>query len=1492
MKSVCRISVACMGLFFSAVQWAEGQVITTAVGTDYSVDIDGKNATEVPLGGVVSVAVDAAGNLFVASASSRSIYRVAPDGTTTTVAGNGFLGVFFGVTDGLPARSTALVVPMALATDAEGNLYFTNVGSVRRVSRDGVITTALRCSNCPGVSESAPSDPAIQVVTDVAFDGRGNMYSADYLANLVWRLRPGGALDIAAGGGKDPIPATGKLGTQVALRGPSSVVATKTGDIYIFENTFGAVWKLAGGVLTHVAGNGAAAASGDGGLATAAGLGRNKYYPTGSMALGLSEELFLLEAGQARVRRVGPDGVITTVAGNGMRGFSGDGGPARMASIAVDSAEREFGDVAADSAGNLFIADTNNSRVRKVDTGGTITTVAGNGLVRFRRDGVVAQEAFLNQPSRLAWTPSGELLILDFGNHVVRKVDKKNIISTVAGNGMRGVSGDGGPATKASLATPLAIAADHRGNLYISDEVGHRIRRVSPDGIIQTFFRNVGFPGTGVMTGVPGDTLSWVVDLAVDDVDNLYIADLGNCRVLKAFPDGRFTHVAGNGTNVESGREGPATRVGVCPVGIAFDPQGNLVVADGTGQSIRRIDNRGVITTLSGPRLEYGLISALHVDRRGRIYTTNSQCTILRIDEDGVLRTIAGRGLPSDPAQGIFSGDGLPATEAFLNLYGKWSGLTTDVLGNIYISDAGNDRVRKILAQPPAISPLPAIRLSANSDGAPVTARLRLAATEPGTRITIPGVRYTVQVESAARETWLSATPAAGVLPGLVEVTADPTGLKPGTYTGTVKLFTPDAVPAMSSSSVQVAVGPALPPQLAIDPDQQSSTFPYSVGGQARSRDITIYNAGGGTLRFNAVLESEAAWVRLEGATGEATPKRPATLRITAVPDGLAPGVYSARVRVTPSVGQPATLRITMTISSNPKALLLSQTGLTFTAVENGGVVPPQSFGVINIGHVAADWRVEARTLSGGDWLRFTPGRGLTAAGGGARVPLVSVSVAPSGLATGVYYGQLRVLCDGAANSPQVITVVLDVRPQGSDVPPLVNPKKVTLTTAEKVAPASVDFAVYDPTGTAKSYRTAMDSSMGAVALLRGSATIDPKTPGRIIAQPYARDRAGRRTYKLAVHFSDGQLQEVEIEHVVRPEARARGDARSNARPADADATCPAAKSLTPTLMTLDSSFEVTAGWPVALQVQVSDDCGRTLDSGSVSVEFSSKDRPLALRPLGLGRWDGTWRTALGEARSVDLWIHARSADGQLTGDVKVSGDLQANRDRPDVPSGGVVVSDIGDPDAPLAPGSLIVINGTHLTEGTQDSTKLPLEQCLAGSIVTMADQQLPLVSAANEKIKAIVPFDMAINTRQQVVVRRGLTYSDPVYVNIAATQPSILLDKLLTPQILAADGNLSGSNNPLQPGQKFSVLCTGLGAITPDHPAGWEAPDAAVIAPVKVIVGLVDITPSKVAPFPNLPGWYRVDATMPSNVPTGEGVPLRVQAGDQISPAQQVTVR
>ena len=640
---------------------------------------------------------DSAGNIYFTA--GNAVYKMTSGGTLTLVAGNSRAG-FAG--DGGPAVNAQLNFPQGLALDKAGNLYIADSKNnrVRIVTTDGVINTfAGSGAVSPGNSPSAYNDngPAtsglLHLPSGVAVDGSGNVYIADTADNLIRKVTTDGIIHSVAGDDYPGFLGDGGNAVNAEFYGPQDVAIDSAGNIYVSDTQNSRIRQITpAGVINTFAGggtpptttsaSGSTPSNGDNGAATSAIL-QTPF----ALAIDSSGNLYFAENADSKIRKVDSKGIITTVAGTGTPGFSGDGSTATNAQMNFPTG------IAVDSSGNLYIADSVNLRVRKI-AGGSITTVAGNGNVSFGGDNGSALKAQMNGPQGVAVDTAGNVYVADTLNHEVRKIDTKGTISAVAGNGSAG-SGNN------QLNGPQGVAVDTAGNVYIADTGNARVIKVAAGGGSSTYAGS-GTPGFGGDNGAAGSAQLYTpTGVAVDGSGNVYIADFQNHRIRKVSTSGTITTVAGNGNQGYAGDGGQAGSALLnYPIGVAVDSGGNLYIADSGNHVIRKVLTNGTIATIAGNGLpgstgdgglalqaSIGSPSGIAVDASWNVYFSDGSARVREVTTSGFISTVAGNGTLG------YAGDGGAATVAQLNAP---AGAAVDAKGNVYIADAGNNAVRAL----------------------------------------------------------------------------------------------------------------------------------------------------------------------------------------------------------------------------------------------------------------------------------------------------------------------------------------------------------------------------------------------------------------------------------------------------------------------------------------------------------------------------------------------------------------------------------------------------------------------------------------------------------------------------------------------------------------------------------------------------------------------------------------------------------------------------
>ena len=665
----------------SAADYSTPYSFTTLAGLS-SIGSDDGPATAARFFSPHGVTVDAAGNLLVADKGNHTIRKITPDGTVTTLAGQaGDSGSADGA--GADARFNQ---PFAIAIDPAQNLYVADTVNctVRKITPAGVVTTLAGLAGTQGSSDGRGSAARFNIPSGIAVDAGGSVYVADSGNNTIRKITPAGMVTTLAGTAGVYGMADG-TGSAAEFFYPFALAVDAGNTVYVAEIGNCIIRRVtpAGEVTTLV---------GPGG----------SLIPQG-MAVDGSGNVFVSDLRNV-IRKLTPDGGIVTLAGTAGAEGSADG---------VGNAARfrsPFG-LAADTAGDLFVADRDNNTIRKITPSATVTTIAGLGLDNSvgSTDGSIPQARFNNLASA-AIGPAGEIYVADTVNSTIRKIAPNGAVSTLAGRAGTPGSADGTGST-ALFNSPYGIAVDAAGMVYVSDPGNDNIRRITPTGVVTTVAGDATAPsgyadgtGTGARFNYPGG-------LAADAGGNLYVADRDNSVVRKITPAGVVTTLAGT-----AGSPGNADGTGsaaafAAPQGVAVDSAGNVYVANAIRHgAIKKISPAGAVTTLAGgaggeadsadgagTAARFNNPQGVSVDLSGNVYVAEGDNdTIRKISPAGVVSTLAGL------AGAAGNADGLGSQSRFLSPHA----VAVDAQGNLYVPSGTTVR-KGLLATTPVITTQP-----------------------------------------------------------------------------------------------------------------------------------------------------------------------------------------------------------------------------------------------------------------------------------------------------------------------------------------------------------------------------------------------------------------------------------------------------------------------------------------------------------------------------------------------------------------------------------------------------------------------------------------------------------------------------------------------------------------------------------------------------------------------------------------------------------------
>jgi hypothetical protein len=667
--------------------YATPYAITTVAGVAYvpgNIDGTGRAAR---FNGPSGTAVDSNGNVYVADQVNDTIRKITPSGVVTTLAGTpGVVGSSDGT--GSAAKFNA---PVGVAVDGSGNVYVADATNetIRKVTPAGVVTTLAGTVGVAGHVDATGSAAQFSSPVGVAVDGAGNIYVVDQTSDTIRKVTQAGVVTTLTGS-NGVVGFTDGAPTIARFNSPYGIACDSAGNVYVADSGNLTVRKvLADGTTSTLAGS--ARVSG-----TTNGTGSAALFkgPAGIAADGSGNVYVSDQGGDGVIRMITSGGVVTTLAGHTeVNGYTDATGT---------SAEFQgpFG-LSVDASGTVYVADQGNDMIRKITSGGVVTTLAGSSGSGFA-DGTGAA-AQLNAPGGIATDSSGNVYIADQDNQEIRKMTPAGVVTTIAGSPGNGGSADGtGPA--AQFYFPFGVAVDGAGNVFVADSLANTIRKITPGGAVTTL---AGSPFTAGSSDGTGSAALFndPFAIAVDSNDVVYVSERKNNTIRKVTQAGAVTTLAGTaGSSGSNDGTGAAARFNL-PAGLAVDSNGNVFVADATNDTIRKITSAGVVTTIAGSPQQTGSTDGtgsaarfffpvgLALDSSGNIYVTDdANNTIREVTQAGVVTTLAGNAaLAAIPSLIPGSSDGTgPAA-----LFNAPAGIAVDSLGNLYVSDTGNYTIRR-----------------------------------------------------------------------------------------------------------------------------------------------------------------------------------------------------------------------------------------------------------------------------------------------------------------------------------------------------------------------------------------------------------------------------------------------------------------------------------------------------------------------------------------------------------------------------------------------------------------------------------------------------------------------------------------------------------------------------------------------------------------------------------------------------------------------------
>lgn len=655
-----------------------GGAVSTLAGTAGVIGIADGTGGAASFAGPSGIAVDSAGTLYLADFDGQTIRRITAAGVVTTLAGKPGVS---GSADGVGSSAT-FFYPFSLALDAAGNLYVTDSGNhtIRKIAvATGAVTTLAGQAGAAGYADGAGAAARFNRPFGLALDGAGNLVVGEIQNCTLRRVTPSGVVTTLAGLAGVPGSRDG-VGTAARLSSPYGLIVDGTSNTIFFADAGNHTVRsvTADGRVSTLCG-----LPGVDGFANGAGTDVRFSSPTGIVIDGTSSTLLVSDAGNHTIRRVTFAGVCTT-----WLGTPGVSGQADTAGVLVSPTG-----IARAPDGTFYVSDFASHVIRRITPAGVVSVFAGQTGGAGTADGTGGTARF-NGPAGLDCDSVGNLYVADLQNSAIRKISPAGVVTTLAG--LPGTSGAvDGTGTTARFASPFDAKLDSAGNVYVADTLNGTLRKITPAGVVTTVAGLAGSNGSVDGTGASARFLS-IAALATDAGGNVWVADALSGTIRKVTPGGVVTTVAGlAGSTGSVDGTGTSARFKQ-PFGLRFDPGGNLLISETSDHTLRKMTPAGVVTTLCGvsgrPSVTDGVGAAgglvrpsgIAVDPLGNAYVANSSASVIRkVTPGGAVTTWLGAPM-------------VPGTTNTGGHFNRPEGLAVDAAGNAYVADRFNHTIRKI----------------------------------------------------------------------------------------------------------------------------------------------------------------------------------------------------------------------------------------------------------------------------------------------------------------------------------------------------------------------------------------------------------------------------------------------------------------------------------------------------------------------------------------------------------------------------------------------------------------------------------------------------------------------------------------------------------------------------------------------------------------------------------------------------------------------------